>query len=256
MHMRSGMLPKHYNTIEKVVTASAWARELGLKPLSALRQMAVINGSPSLYGDLPLSLVTKSPDFEYINEYFVDKEYNEICVKNKNLKATAYAAVCVTKRKNNPKEHETFFTMDDKALAGLGGNTWSKYTKDMLLYRARARNLKSSFPECLNGANIAEYDNGVMPEIEGTVISSVNHSGERSRIEKVKEQFIEAPLKEEATSEGTTKPQVDEPKPNKHGHRGGTQKKGSKPKEVETIQVASQEPITENTEMFDMRSSN
>jgi len=192
MHLRSGMLPKHYNTIEKVITASTWARELGLKPLSALRQIAVINGSPSLYGDLPLALVKKSPAFDWIREYFIDEDCEEICVKNKNVKATAFGAVCVTKRKGEPHEHETFFTMDDKKTAGLNGPTWAKFTKDMLLYRARSRNLKSSFPECLNGANIAEYDNAAMPEVEGIVIDSINHTGERSRIAEIKETFINA----------------------------------------------------------------
>ena len=199
VHLRSGMLPRHYNTIEKIVTASTWASELGLKPITAMRQIAVINGSPSLYGDLPLALVKKSPAFDWIREYFVDAKCEEICVQNKNLSAAVYGAVCVTKRKGEPHSHETFFTLDDKKLAGLSGNTWSKFTKDMLLYRARTRNLKSSFPECLNGANIAEYDNAVLPEVEGVVIDSVLHNGERSRMSEIREKFVESPKKEVAS---------------------------------------------------------
>lgn len=233
-HLKSGMLPKHYNSIEKIITASTWARELGLKPLTAMRQMAVINGSPSLYGDLPLSLVAKHPDFEWIEEYFVDDEFNEICASNKNLNKRAYAAICITKRKGNPKPHEAFFTMDDKALAGLGGNTWSKYTKDMLLYRARARNLKSSFPDALNGAPIAEYDYSVMPQIEGIVIDSVNHDGGRSRMEQLKDQFLkpEASPSEEDREEyqNGSIPKVDEPEVSVDRPRGNTQKKKSKKK--------------------------
>ena len=90
MHLRSGMLPKQYNSIEKVVTATALAKQLNLPPLVALRQIAVINGSPSLYGDLPLSLCTRSKDFEYIREYFIDEDCNEICIKNKNIRCMVY----------------------------------------------------------------------------------------------------------------------------------------------------------------------
>jgi hypothetical protein len=198
MMLKSGMLPNSYRSPEMVLGAMMFANELGLHAFTALRQIAMINGTPSLYGDLPLALVqSKSKDLEYIREYFIDTDCNEICVKNKNLKAKVFGAVCVTKRKSAPHEHETFFTIDDKAKAGLKGPTWNSYERTMLHYRARSMNLKDSFPECLNGVSIAEYDYNVLPEttdgkvVDGVVISSVQHNGTPSRMDAIREEFVE-----------------------------------------------------------------
>ena len=67
-YVRSGMLPKQYNSPEKVIAGMQYARELGLKQLTALRQITVINGTPSLFGDLPLAMVRASGQLESIKE--------------------------------------------------------------------------------------------------------------------------------------------------------------------------------------------
>lgn len=257
MHLRSGMLPKHYNTIEKVVTATALAKQLNLPPLVALRQIAVINGNPSLYGDLPLSLVTRSKDFEYIREYFVDEDCNEISIKNKNIKSKVFGAVCVTKRKGSPHEHETWFTLEDKARANLNSPVWKSYERLMLKYRARSANLKDNFPECLNGAAIAEYDNSVMPEVEGQVINGVNHAGQRSRIEEIRQKFL-IPAKEADESEAGPVATVEEPEVPKRRRRrrAGKKAKVSEEAEIITAQVDESEPADGNGEVSELWPTN
>ena len=94
--LQSGMLPNSYKNAKQVMGAMVFAKELGLHAFTALRQIAMINGTPSLYGDLPLALVqSKSKDLEWIREYFVDENCEEISPKNKNIKSKIFGGgVC------------------------------------------------------------------------------------------------------------------------------------------------------------------
>lgn len=167
LQLASKMLPARFASAEMIVVASQYARELGLQPLTALRQIAVVQGTPCTFGDLPLALVQRSGKLESIREYLLDKEQEEICAKNKNLHAEAVAAVCVVKRKGDPEVLERFFSLTDAKTAGLGGSpTWKSYPKLMMKYRARSQALKDKFPDCLNGIAIAEYDYHVIPSDE------------------------------------------------------------------------------------------
>ncbi|MCP3873375.1 MAG: hypothetical protein GY699_09515 [Desulfobacteraceae bacterium] len=160
----SGMLPNAYKSQAQVVTALAYASELGLpRGIVSLRQIAVINGTPSIYGDLPLSIVYNSGKLKAIEEFVFDKDFKEICFENKNLSAEVYGACCRVMREGDSKYHESYFTADDARKANLAGNVWSKYKRDMLKYRARSRALKDRFPDILNGIAIAEFDYGVIP---------------------------------------------------------------------------------------------
>lgn len=166
----SGMLPQSYKTPEMVLTAMQYAYEVGLKPLTAMRQIAVINGTPSFYGDLPLAIVMNSKKMVSINEYIIDEDQKEICIKNKNIQAKVFGAVCTVIR-DNKLEVERYFTIEDAQQAGLlNRDCWKHYTKTMLKYRARAMALKDCFPDVLNGINIAEYDQGEIPKNGNDVI--------------------------------------------------------------------------------------
>lgn len=172
LYLASKMLPARFNTPESIVVAMQYAIELGINPLTGLRQIAVVQGTPCTFGDLPLAMVQRSGKMESIREYLIDKDQNEICSKNKNLNAEAVAAVCVVKRKGDSEPLERFFSLDDAKTAGLGGSpTWKSYPKLMLKYRARSQALKDKFPDCLNGIAIAEYDYHVIPTEESPRLS-------------------------------------------------------------------------------------
>ena len=176
----SKMVPKSYESASQVMAGMQYAVELGLRPLSGLRNIAMINGSPSLFGELPLALCRKTGQVEWIREYIIDKDYKTIGVQNKNLDTKPWAGVCELKRKGEDWVYEGVFTLDEAKDAGLLDKKftpWHTYPKIMLMRRARSMVLKQAFAEALQGVQIAEYDNNYIPA-EGE-IADVTHRGEK-----------------------------------------------------------------------------
>lgn len=164
-----GMVPERFvGKPEMVFSAMQLAYELGLKPLTALRQIAVIKGTPSLFGDLPLSLCYASGRLRSIKEVWLDKNLKEISLENGNLNSEVFAAHCKVFREGDPEPAIGYFTMAEAQAAGLlNSPTWKSYPKRMLRYRARSQALKDKFPDALNGISIAEYDHN---ETEETIL--------------------------------------------------------------------------------------
>lgn len=170
-HLLSRLLPNHFNTVEKVLTGMQLAYELGLKPLTGMRQMAIINGTPSIWGELPLGLCFRSGFLEFINEIVFTKDGTEITAETSGKEI--YKAVCTVKRKGYQKETTRYFSLDDAKQAGLlekNGGVWQKYTRRMLQCRARSWALKDTFPDVLGGISIAEYDHDVVIDNSGRMI--------------------------------------------------------------------------------------
>lgn len=172
--LRSKMLPASFDSVEKVLTAMQFVSELGLKSFTALRQVYIVNGTPNLFGDLPLALARKSGQLEFFEEFLFDEKLNKICFEEKNINAMPFGAVCRVKRKNESMV-EKIFTVDDALTAGMffkddkgilkpspKKDCWGKYPKIMLMYRARAAALKVAFSDILNGVGIMEYDTDMM----------------------------------------------------------------------------------------------
>jgi hypothetical protein len=125
-----------------IVVAVQWASEVGLAPLAAMQNMAVINGKPSLYGDGMMALITGHP------EYVSHKEWRE-----------GDEAFCTIVRMRFGEKIETTrsFSMADAKRAGLDGKgPWRSYPKRMLQMRARGFAARDSFPDALSGVIIKE----------------------------------------------------------------------------------------------------
>jgi hypothetical protein len=138
MVSKTKMVPVGYQgKPDEIFVGIQWGLELGLKPLQALQNIAVINGKPSIYGDAMLALVRNSDHCEYVVEEF-DKA---------NM-----TAVCKTKRKGQP-EQVTTFSVDQAKVAKLWGKQgpWSQYPERMLQFRARGFALRDMFPDVLQG---------------------------------------------------------------------------------------------------------
>lgn len=137
----SDMVPKDFKGKPgNCLIAMQWGAEVGLQPLQALQNIAVINGRPSLWGDSLIALVRASPACEYILEEDDGK-----------------TATCRVKRRGEPEQARTF-SMDDAKAAGLQGKQgpWSQYPKRMRQMRARAFAMRDVFPDVLRGMPVAE----------------------------------------------------------------------------------------------------
>jgi len=137
----SDLVPKDFKgKPANCLIAIQWGAELGLKPLQAVQNIAVINGRAALWGDAVLALVRSSPVCEFVEEW---DEHD-----------TAY---CKVKRKGG-KEALVTFSMEDAKKAGLIGKQgpWSQYPKRMRQMRARAFALRDMFTDVLKGMAIAE----------------------------------------------------------------------------------------------------
>jgi len=138
---RSNFVPKDYKgKAGDILVAVQMGGEIGLPPMQALQNIAVINGRPSLWGDAALAVCQNHPKYEYIKEMIHEG-------KDGNHKA-----ICMVKRKNE-EEYKVTFSVEDAKKAGLWGRQgpWSNYPKRMLQMRARGFALRDKFSDALNG---------------------------------------------------------------------------------------------------------
>lgn len=137
----SDMVPKDFKgKPANCLIAIQWGMEIGLKPLQAMQNIAVINGRPSLWGDAVIALARSSPMCEYIIESQTDA-----------------MATCRVKRRGEPEQERTF-GMTDAKMAGLIGKPgpWAQYPKRMMQMRARGFAIRDVFPDVLKGLSVAE----------------------------------------------------------------------------------------------------
>ena len=144
----SGMVPNNYKgKPQDVLVAVQWGYELGLQPLQALQNIAVINGKPSVYGDAALALVKNDPRCAGVSEWVEGEGDNKI-------------AYCKVKRRYHDQIEETVktFSVADAKRARLWGKVgpWTQYPDRMLTMRARGFALRDAFPDALKGVVTAE----------------------------------------------------------------------------------------------------
>lgn len=141
----SSMVPKDYiGKPGNVLVAIQWGLELGLKPLQAMQNIAVINGRPSLWGDAVLALVQSSPVCVDVVEFYEGEGNHK-------------KAICIAKRKGREDKVGEFSVADaDKAGLLTKSGPWSQYRDRMLKMRARAFALRDQFADVLKGMPIAE----------------------------------------------------------------------------------------------------
>ena len=157
----SDFAPKDYRgKPENVMIAIQMGIDLGLKPMQALQNIAVINGRPSIYGDAALALVM--PALERFLESFDGQDGSD-----------AYMAVCIAKRRGWPDETRRTFSIADAKKANLWGKAgpWTTYPKRMLQWRARGFALRDIGSDLLLGLVLVEEAHDI--PIEGQQLVAV-----------------------------------------------------------------------------------
>lgn len=146
---KSSIVPKDYQgSPGNILVAVQWGAELGLPPLQAMQNIAVINGRPAVWGDAVIALVRASGLLESIDEDIGES-----------------SATCTVKRRGEPAISRTF-TVEDAKRAGLLGKQgpWQQYPKRMLQMRARAWALRDLFADVLRGVHVGEEAQDLPPD--------------------------------------------------------------------------------------------
>jgi len=141
MLANSNMVPKQYmGKPQDIMVCIQWGMEMGLAPMQALQNIAVINGKPSVYGDAMMALVQASPVCDGVEESIEDEGTSNP------------VAVCVARRKGRAPV-TVRFSVEDAKRAGLWGKQgpWQAYPKRMLQMRARGFALRDAYPDVLKG---------------------------------------------------------------------------------------------------------
>lgn len=142
---QSDLVPPDYRGKPgNVMIAVQMGAEIGLQPMQAIQNIAVIKGRPSVWGDAALALVQARPDCEDIIESLAGTNGDRV-------------ATCVVKRRGRTPVTRTF-SVKDAGAAGLWGKDgpWKQYPERMLQLRARGFALRDAFPDALKGIAIAE----------------------------------------------------------------------------------------------------
>jgi len=134
----SGLLPSGLNTPEKVTIALQWGFELGLSPMVAVNNIAVVNGKPTMSIDMLHAIARRSPEYAGC-KWVVQDEHRAECI-------------IYRKTANYTEEVRGIYTEDMARDAGLlGKDNWKKYKARMLKHRALGYGLRDAFPDVLAG---------------------------------------------------------------------------------------------------------
>ena len=188
MLSKSTMVPKDFqHKPENVIVAVQWGREIGLGPLQALQNIAVINGRPSIWGDAMMALVRGSGICEYITETIAGE-------------GDGMVATCRTKRRDDPNEIVRTFSIADAKSAGLLGKQgpWMQYRSRMLQLRARGFALRDGFADVLRGVISAEEAQDMLPDpirsayTAGPTIEATPEPAASEPPKRTRSQFLDA----------------------------------------------------------------
>lgn len=161
----SGLAPKGIQSREAIFTAIQMGLEVGLTPMAALQNIAVINGRPSIWGDAQLAIVRGTGQVEVFDEWF--EQGGKRLPRNPVTYTDDTAAVCRVKRKGY-EPSEVGFSVADAKTAGLWGKDgpWRQYPFRMLRFRARSFALRDQFGDALKGILSAEEARDIVIEVE------------------------------------------------------------------------------------------
>jgi hypothetical protein len=138
----SDLAPKDYrNKPDNVLVAIQLGSEVGLSPMQALQNIAVINGRPSIWGDAQLALVRAHPSVLGYSESWDEKTQTWTCTLRR-LSRDGQAEVTVGE-----------FSMADAVRAKLANKQgpWTEYPKRMIKMRARSWCLRDGAADILKG---------------------------------------------------------------------------------------------------------
>lgn len=166
MLANSELVPRDYQgKPANVLVAIQMGAELGVAPLQALSNIAVINGRGSIWGDLMLALCMARPDYVDTVETY---------------DAATKTARCIAKRQGRADKDWTFSWAEaanvkqktrDGVIALTDKDTYKNYPRRMLQQRARGFALRDQWTDVLKGVITREEAEDYPHEVRAEVVS-------------------------------------------------------------------------------------
>lgn len=137
----------------KIMIGILKGAEIGLAPLTALANIAIINGRPCLWGDGAVALVQASGKVANWEETYEG-----------TVGTDDYTAVCKIWRRGQEEPYGGRFSIADARRARLlTKGPWVEYQSRMLMWRARSYAMRTGFADTLSGLSIAEEAQDLAP---------------------------------------------------------------------------------------------
>ena len=137
----SGHIPKQFQgKPNDILVAIQWGYEIGLAPMQALQNIAVINGRPSLWGDSLIAVCKHHPEWRGIEETYIEEEDKAVCIVKRNV----HGETEVTRAEFSYKDAQ-------KARLANKPGPWQDYPRRMMQLRARGFALRDAFPDAIKG---------------------------------------------------------------------------------------------------------
>lgn len=171
LSMSGEMVPQHFQgRPEATMAAIVRGMEIGLAPMQALSNIAVINGRACLWGDAIPAIV--------------QRHGHHIDVKVEGEGNNAVATATLT-RGDTGKEVTRTFSMQDAQKAGLlqKKGPWQQYPKRMLMHRARSWAVRDGAADALMGLQVAEEVEDYRPMRDVTPQTGFQRLADKTRQE-------------------------------------------------------------------------
>tara|TARA_R100000231_G_scaffold92580_1_gene69606 strand:+ start:943 stop:1833 length:891 start_codon:yes stop_codon:yes gene_type:complete len=171
----SGHIPKQFQgKPNDILVAIQWGYEIGLAPMQALQNIAVINGRPSLWGDSLIAVCKHHSDWRGIEETYIEEEDKAVCIVKRNV----HGKIETTRSEFSYKDAQ-------KAKLANKQGPWQDYPKRMMQLRARGFALRDAFPDAIKGLITVEEAQDYPTEKEGD-IKTIHSDNQSDVIEDIK----------------------------------------------------------------------
>lgn len=150
----TGFLPEAIKTPAQAAAIMLKGRELGIPPMYALSNIAIIKGKPTCGSELMIALIKR--DHGDNATRFIHTDNDRATLRYKRRDATDYA--------------EYTFTIKDAERAGLTSNTWKQYPATMLRWRCTSAVAKMEFADSIGGMYVPEELGAAVTVVDDQVV--------------------------------------------------------------------------------------
>lgn len=157
--VRSGFFQDSNDAAKAVVKVLA-GRELGFGPIASMTGINVIKGRVTLSANLMAAAIKRTGKYNY---------------RVARLDDTACE---LTFFENGEQVGESHFTIEDARSAGLGGDNWRRFPRNMLFARALSNGAKWYCPDIFGGPVYTPDEMGAVVDENGEVINYDDDAGE------------------------------------------------------------------------------